>query len=761
MTIPPDHTRDAKIQSEHLQRVAYVYVRQSSPYQVEHHQESRRRQYDLAAWAEQAGWARERIIVVDQDQGRSAAVAHARDGFEGMATAVGRGEVGIVIGLEVARLARNSPDWHHLMYLCRWTRTLIADEHAVYDLSVNADRMVLGLRGQLSELEIDNSIRRMVEARWSKARRGEIMTIPPAGYEIDDEGQFVLTSDEAITHALRTVFAKFDELGTGRQVWVWWREQGLKLPVRRIEPRSHPVVWVAPSYRIILNILHHPIYAGAYVFGRSETVRKIDPGDGRTLRVRRMTRERTTWPVLIEDHHPAYITFATYRHNQERILGNKMMQVDNDDGRHRGAPREGRALLQGLVRCGRCGRPMLVSYGGSRGGIQGRTLQYRCRGARPMTGAPECQLIGGQRIDQAVVKAFLEASCPAAVDVLARVEESIHHHNEAAARACELQIEKAQYVAERAERQYHAVEPENRVVARELERRWNERLLELESLRAQAEAAQQTLQPLTHAELARARELAADLDRVWHAATTTNPDRKGLLRCLIGEVQLTAEPTQYRVRIVWKGGAVTDRDIVRRKNGGVPTPEDTIELVRKLAIEFDDAQIARILNKQGRRSGRDLPFTQSSVLSLRGKNQIPVCSKPRARDPHEGPFTADEAARELGVTMQTIHRWLRDGVLAGAQATPGAPWRIVLTADVRTRLKGGDAPKDWVGLSEAARRLGLAKSNVAYLVKTDKLPAVRAKVGKRTCWRIDVSSTTCGRQRGLFDQTINHQSGES
>lgn len=751
--------RHTKVTPEHLERAAYVYVRQSTFYQVEHHRESTRRQYDLVAWAVDAGWANARVHVVDEDQGSSAALAGSRGGFERLASAVGRSEVGIVLSLEVSRLARNSPDWHHLMYLCRWTRTLIADEHAVYDLSLGADRMVLGLRGQMSELELDNSIHRMVEARWCKARRGEVMTIPPAGYEVDDLDRFVLTSDEAVAHAIRTVFAKFDELGSVRQVWVWWREQGLKLPVRRIEPRAHPVVWTAPAYRTLLNLLHHPIYAGAYVFGRSETVRELQGGEGHALRVRRILRTRGPWPVLIQDHHEAYISFEQYLANQERIAGNEAMRVQSDEGR--GPAREGRALLQGVVRCGHCGRRMLVSYGGSRAGSTDRTLQYRCRGARDTTGSKECQLVGGRRIDEAVVQAFLEASRPAAMAALAEVEQRVHEEDEAAARAWRLEVEKAEYEAQRAQRQYHAVEPENRVVARELERRWNAQLVALEEARTQAEAARRPRPPLSEAELARARALGADLEAVWQAETTTNADRKRLLRCLIDEVQVTTEPDRYQARIVWKGGEVTDRHVVRHPIGGTPTSEDTIALVRRLAAEFDDAQIARILNKQGRRSSLDRPFTRTSVCSLRGHHRIPVCPKKPARDAREGPFTADEAARELGVGMHTVHRWLRDGVLAGTQLTAGAPWQIVLSDAVRKRLASGDAPSGWVGLSEASRRLGLGKSHVAYLVKTDKLPAVRTTVGKRTCWRIDVESATCGRQADIFDRKINPDSTEA
>ena len=286
-----------RIQPHHLERSAYVYVRQSSLRQVAEHLESQRRQYERVDWALAAGWPRERIEVIDEDQGKSGATAKVRPGFARLVAAVAQGEVGVVVALEVTRLARNSPDWHHLLYLCRFTETLIADEHTVYDPQLSSDRMVLGLRGQMGELELETMIGRMVSARWSKAERGELYTIPPAGYDLDELGHWVMSSDEAVVHALRTVFEKFDELGSARQVFHWWNAQGLTYPVRRLRSRVHPVVWLAPSYAMILRTLRNPIYTGAYVFGKSKTVRRLD--DEGTVRVHLQQRERNEWPVLI------------------------------------------------------------------------------------------------------------------------------------------------------------------------------------------------------------------------------------------------------------------------------------------------------------------------------------------------------------------------------------------------------------------------------------------------------------------------------
>lgn len=748
----------SKIRREHLDRAAYIYVRQSSFYQVTHNLESGRRQYERVQWAVAAGWPKEKIVLVDDDQGVTATLPKSRPGFARLVATLARGEIGIVISLEGARLARNGPDWSQLLFLCRWTDTLIADEHGVYDMAVSSDRMVLGIRGQVSELEIDTSIHRLVAARWSKAERGELITVPPAGYDIDEWGQLVMTRDESVAEALRTVFEKFDELGTARQVWLWWQDQGLKFPVRRIEGRTHPVVWKTPMYRMILSTLHHPIYAGAYVFGRSQTVRRLDPEDPTKLVVSRPQRKK--WPILIQDHHEAYIGWERYLVIQERIRGNRAMIASDEN--HQGPAREGRALLQGLIRCGDCGRRMYVGFGGTATGAKGRTPQYRCMRRRQAMGGKDCQIMGSQRVDAVVVEAFLAATEPATIEVALEVEELARQDRAALTRVWQLQIEKAEYEAQRAERQYQAVEPENRMVARTLERLWNERLEAVQEIRTQAAAALEQPPPLSEAQWERIQRLAKDLESVWTAATTTDRDRKRLLRCLIEEIQLRTEEKRYHIKIVWKGGATTEREVARRSPGkGHATAEDTVELVRRLATEFDDAQIARILNKQGRRTGLGNPFTKARLLSLRGHYHIPMCPKRPAQDPLEGPFTADEAADELGVRSSTIHRWLRDGLLAGEQATSGAPWRIALTEDVRRRLSGGEAPPGWVGLTEAARRLGLSKSHVAYLVNSGKLEAMRVPVGKRVCWRINVDSATCGLQPELFDQMRNDASKEA
>ncbi len=743
MTQPMDE-RNARIQRQHLERAAYVYVRQSSQRQVIEHLESQRRQYDLVGWATTAGWPAERIVVIDEDQGKSASSAKTRPGFARLIAAVAQSQVGIVIALEVTRLSRNSPDWHHLLYLCRFTGTLIADEHTIYDPDHATDRLVLGIRGQMSEMEIDTSIERMVSARWNKAARGELYTIPPAGYDIDELGGWIKSSDEGVMHAIKTVFEKFDELGSARQVFHWWCRQDLKYPVRRLRSRIHPVEWLIPKYAMFLRTLRNPIYAGTYVFGRTKTVRCLD--DNGIERKRHVQVDQNQWRVVIHDHHDAYISWQHFVNNREQLRGNQTMRSTDQPG----PAREGLALLQGLVMCGHCGRRMGLSYGGS---TRSRVYQYRCSLARAQQGGSDCQVVGGKRIDQAVVEVFLEAMSPCAADAARLANQEAHREGEALRTYWAQQIERVAYQAQRAERQYMATEPENRVVARELERRWELALNDLERVRNKAAQVADAPELLRASDMENVHLLGLDLDAVWNADSTTNRDRKRLLRCLIDEVQLSTREDHYSVRIVWKGGATTERTQVRGPAGWARrTSQDTVELVGQLAAEFDDAQIARILNKQGRRSGRGIPFTKAAITSMRGKNHIPKCTKVIVTDPLHGPFNAEQAAHELGVAMCTVHRWLRDGLLAGEQLTPGAPWRIVLSDEVRDRLAGTQAPEGWVGVTEAARRLGISKPLVAYWVKSGKLVAKRIAVGKRKCWRIDIESATCGLQNDIFDQ---------
>jgi excisionase family DNA binding protein len=723
-----------------------VYIRQSSKRQVEEHRYSARRQYQMAQWTKQLGWGAEQIVVIDEDQGKTGTVAQSRQGFGEMIRSVGRGEVGIVVSLEVSRLSRNSPDWCNLIYLSRYTQTLISDGETVYDPTVTADRSMLGFRGHVSELEHEIGIGRMVQARWEQAERGEATFIPPAGYDLDELGRIVMTSDASVAEAIVTVFDRFEQLGNIRLVYQYFRDTKRSFPVRRMQTRGHPVIWVDASYDAICRTLHNPIYAGAYVYGRTETVRQVDPNDEQRIRVRRMVRKQ--WPILLKDHHPAYISFETFSDNQRRIEGN---MTPRRTGAEAGPAREGPTLLQGLVLCGQCGRSMKVSYSG-KGKRLGKYYYYVCVGSGGRAGDNSCQTVSGKRLDEAVVQLFLEVTAPAGEHAAALAEQQLRSESKQVERHWQLQIESAEYEAQRAERQYMAVDPENRVVARELERRWNGALQQLARVRERAQSAISRHRPLTEVEVQRAQRLGRDVAQVWNAPTTTNRDRKQLLRSLIEEVQVCTEEEQHSARIIWKGSATTDLHVKRVRQGQahVAGPE-TVELLRTLAKEFNDAQISRILTRQGIRNKDGKSYTRTGVVALRRKHGIPKCDRPIVRDAREGPFTAQQAAQELGVSNGTVHRWSREGMPRGGQVAPGAPWRIVLTEEDRQRLTAGDAPEEWVGVSEAARRLGMPKSTVAHWANTGKLKGVRTIKGKHSRWKIDLSSIDTGLQTDMFE----------
>jgi len=730
-----------KVQPTHLERNALVYVRQSTFVQVEKNRESTLRQYDLAARAHELGWRPDQVVVIDEDQGQSGSTTHGRSGFARVMSEVGLGQVGVVLAIEASRLARNNADWQRLIWFCSLTETLLGDQDGLYDPSLLDDRMVLGLKGTISELEWHTIRKRMHQAAVGKARRGELEIQLPAGFEWVRQS-IQLTGDRQVIDVLRTVFDKFGELGSGRQVALWLRDQGIKLP-RHDPGKAGTVRWSDASSHAVRQILTHPVYAGAYVYGRRRTVRKID-ADG-SVRSRDIALDREDWMVSIRDHHPGLIDWQRFEQIQERLSANTTRRGMGVMG----PAREGAALLQGLAYCGQCGRRMSVAYTG-RGGRFG---QFVCRRFRDDRGWESfCQVLGGRWIEQSVVRAFLEVVQPASVEIALAALAGLRHEQEQIAGHWRQRVERAEYEAELARGRYEAVDAANRLVAAELEQRWNEALVRVEQVRREAEEKlRHVMRDFSEVERARVRRMAQDVDRIWTAPATTSRDRKRLLRAAIERVVLTPQEHSVKVTVEWKGGEVREIE-VKRKRRGEPTcmtDAHVVELVRRLAVEgdLDDAQIARVLYRRGSRTATGLPFSQLRVRSVRLARGI-RCGT--GRGPSGEPlYTAEQAARELGVSSQTVHAWLRDGLLRGQQVAPSAPWRIALDEATRRRLAGQDAPEGWVGLEEAARRLGVSKQSVASWVKSGKLQAVRLARGRRKGWRICVDSTGLERQRSL------------
>lgn len=726
-----------KITDQHRRRRAIVYVRQSTPTQVEQNAESRARQYRLRERALELGWPEGSIAVVDGDLGRSGASTEGRIGFKELVAEVGLGQVGLVLALEVSRLARSSADWHQLLDLCALTGTLIADSDGIYSPADFNDRLLLGLKGTMSEAELHLIRSRLDGGLRNKAERGELRQNLPVGLDRDEDGQIVLSPDEQVRHAIERVFCLWRQLGSARQVVRELVTEGQKLPRRTVGQRR--VRWARASYAAVHDFLTNPAYAGAFAFGRTRRRKQLD-GDGRV-------RHRTTelpidqWSVCLPEHHPGYVSWEVYLSTRERLRQNARPR-----GEGGGAAREGSALLQGLVRCGRCGRRMQVAYSGT----SGRVVRYACvRGHQLHATKRACQSLGGLRVDRAVAEAFLEAVSPAGVSASAGAIEELERQHAERLRGQRLALERAEFEAERARRQFDACEPEHRLVARTLESRLERSLGELERERRHLAALEQARPaPLSAEERRALARLARDLPRLWRATTTTDRERKELLRTLLSEVIVTVrEPERLaELELVWEGGSRTALRVRLNRRGPERhrTAEDTVELIRRLAAHHSDRKIAAILSKQGRLTGTGLPFTEPRVRHVRKASGIPAAPPP---DPDSEVVTIAEAAVRLEVSTSTIRRWLREGLLPAEQATPHAPWRIRLTDTVRRRFVP-DVPDGYLPLDEAAKRLGVARQTVLHKVQRGELDAVQVTKGRRKGLRIQVP----GEGAGLLDQ---------
>ena len=737
-----------KITSSHLSRAALIYVRQSTLMQVERNTESTARQYDLVNRARQLGWPREAIRVIDGDLGISGSVTGQRAGFEGLVAEVALGQVGIILALEASRLARDNAAWYRLLDLAGVCDTLVADADGVYHPALFTDRLVLGLMGIMAESELHVLRARLEGGIKNKAARGELRRGLPVGLIWGEgDGEICFHPDEAVTGVLRATFEQFAVSGSVRATWLWLRAQQLRWPLQQavyLHGKPGEITWVEPTYHAVHTTLTHPAYAGAYVYGRTRDERCLGP-DG-ALRTRRRKLPRDQWEVLIPDHHPGFTDWDTYLANQARIGANIRPQARQPGT---GAVREGCALLQGLATCGTCGRKLAVFYRGPAKTVpnyycQGSAELVNGRGSRHMN-------IGGQGIDAAVAAAFLAALQPAALQACLHAAEQLEHGHDAALDQHRRQVEQARYQAVKAERRYRAVDPENRLVARGLETEWNTALQQLADAEAEL-ARRQTARPkaLTPAERDAILALGDDLGQVWDAPTTTDKDRKQLLRTLLEEVNITArrdDPDPHaRLVLRWKGGAITELTVpLRRPQPKIRTDDDTVNLVRRLAVHYPDAIIAGILNRQGRRTPRGLSYTAGRVQGLRHYWGIPR-HQPATSAPAEGELlNVAQAARQLGIAPSTLLRWLNDGFIAGEQVTPGAPWRVRLTDQLRGMLTDS-TPDGWVPLGYATQALGVSRQTVLQKVKRGELRAILTRTGRRKGLRIEIPAP----QDGLF-----------
>jgi len=723
----------SKIKPSHTQRSAYVYIRQSTPGQVEHNRESTARQYALADRACQLGWSKEQVVLIDEDLGLSGSGADKRSGFARLTSEVALAHVGIVLGLEVSRLARNNADWYRLLELCGITDTLIGDNDGVYHPALFNDRLLLGLKGTMSEAELHIIRARLDGGIRNKAARGELRRGLPVGFVWGEkDGEVLFHPDEAVTGAIRSVFERFAEFGSARRVWLWFRSEGLSFPLQTT-PGSlpSPIRWVVPTYTALHHILSNPVYAGAYTYGKTKYERYLDEHGAVRKRSRHLPMDQ--WSVLIQDHHPGFIDWATYQANQTRLDSNIRPRPHQAGG----ALREGSALLQGLATCGHCGRHLHVHYRG-RNSAPG----YHCAGKDLVAGrGVYCLNIGGTVIEQAVANAFLEAITPASIEAMRLSVEQLQSNHDASLSQWRLEVERARYEAERVERRYRTVEPENRLVARGLETEWEKRLRDLAAaemeLRRREQQRPSTISP---DQLKVIESLGSDINQIWNATTTTDRDRKELLRTLMEEVVLNLKRAEGRAHLTlrWRGGAITTLDVPvpRFKPMGPRTDEDTISLLRRLATLYPDEVIAGVLNRQGRKTATGERFTANQVGSLRRYRDIPRFQAPTA--PLDGELVSiRKAAQILEMNTSSIHRWLADGFIAGEQVTPGAPWQIRITDELRARIVQQASP-EYLPMLEATQKLGVSRQTVLQRVKRGELEAVLVRQGRRKGLRIKV-----------------------
>jgi DNA invertase Pin-like site-specific DNA recombinase len=731
-------TELGKITPSHLARLAVVYIRQSTNAQVECNRESTERQYQLRTFAAQLGWPAVAIRVIDQDLGLSGSGLSTRSGFAALAAEVALGHVGIVLALEVSRLARNNADWYRLLDLCGTTDTLIGDADGLYHPGLFNDRLVLGLKGTMSEAELHVLRARLNGGIRNKAARGELRRGLPIGLVWGEAaGEVRFHPDEAVTGAIRAVFERFREMGSARRVWLWFRSEALSFPTQ--PSAGSAIQWVTPSYTKIHQVLTNPVYAGAYVYGKTCQERYIDDGGEVRKRLRRLPRDQ--WGVLIHDHHQGFIDWATFEANQVRLSANT--HPTPHDGV--GALREGSALVQGIALCGHCGRKLRVAYSG-----RSAVASYYCPGDNLANGRGQaCLRVGGQHIQHAVTAAVLAAVQPAALQAALDAAEGLDSAEQAALTQWQQQLEQARYQAQLAQRRYQNVDPDNRLVARGLEAAWEAALQSVHTAEQEVQRRQQhPQQVLSPAERDALLSLADDLETVWSAPSTTDRDRKELLRALLEEVIVTAHREAHQVHLTlrWTGGLISDIAVAMPQRAAtVRTDEDTIALIRRLAVYYPDAVIAGVLNRQQRTTVTGLPFTVNRVSSLRTHWGIP-CFTPPAQPPSGEPLTVREAAAILGVAPSTLHRQLNDGFIAGEQVTPGAPWRIVITEALRARF-AGEAPAGFVPIVDAMRLLGVSRQTLLQRVKRGELDAIHVSQGNRKGLRIKVQNPTSD----LFD----------
>ncbi|KKM73659.1 hypothetical protein LCGC14_1408220 [marine sediment metagenome] len=654
----------SKITEVHLKKTAYVYIRQSSLEQVRNNLESQRRQYDLRKKAQELGW--KSIAVIDEDQGKTGSGGVCRKGFEYLLHEVCQGKVGAIFSTEVSRLARNGREWHTLLEVCGILGSLIIDHDGIYDPANINDRLLLGMKGTISEMELTTLRQRSQEALKQKAKRGELFTTVAVGYIRTNDDRVEKDPDKRIQNVISLVFKKFRELASIRQVLIWFRKESVKLPAIEYGNGVRVIQWKLPVYNSFWHILTNPIYGGTYAFGRTYTKIKIENGQKRKSRA--YQRVQKDWLVLIENHHDSYISWEEYQHNQTIIAHNANMK----GAMVRGSVKKGHGLLAGLLRCGHCGRKLHVTYSGSIGNV----VRYGCRGAMVNHGGGNCISFGGIRVDRAVSELILEIISPIGIEAALGAVERVEEKESEVRRQKELALEQACYEAERARRQFDCIEPENRLVASELEQRWNKALECVKVLEQQLTLISSNEIQLSEIEKGELLSLGKELHYVWSHENSNIEIKKRIVRAVINEIIASVEKDIIKLVFHWAGGDHTELKVPKNKIGvhRYRTDVETEKIIREISRYINDQKIANLLNRLGKRTGKGNTWTQLRVCSFRNTHKISVYQEGELKDRNE--MLIEDAADKLGISRKKVYWLVRKGILHAKQVCFGAPWII-------------------------------------------------------------------------------------